>query len=298
MRVFICSTCYDLIDLRAELERFFLEAGIEPILSDSLNSEFQVMPDRNSIETCLANVRGCDEFVIILSNRYGPSLAAVGFDDISATHLEYKEAVRSGKRISMFVRDRLEADYNIWKSNGRNPELKLLWCKELNDRKIFNLLEEHRTLVNGSGQNNWIWPFRDSIELKGRLTVEFKNSFNRALAAKLMTNGRIPFFEIIGQVTNYHVKDIYFELQIRNLGNTVAVSPVFEITATVNKWPLASLADKELKTLTIHWAYQPTIILQTRLNYSILEGHKFIDEGTLTIHYDTGAVQNAKVIGA
>src|SRR5260370_30298199 len=107
MRVFICSTCYDLLDIRAELEELFRTGGIVPILSDSMSSDFQVRPDQNSIETCLANVRSCDEFVIILSARYGPSLASAGFDDISATHLEYREAVVAGKSIRMYVREPL-----------------------------------------------------------------------------------------------------------------------------------------------------------------------------------------------
>jgi len=255
------------------------------------------MPDRNSIETCLANVRSCDAFLIILSNRYGSRLDKAGFGDISATHLEYLEAIKCKIPIYMFVRDRLEADYSTWKKNVQKPDLELLWCRDKKDWKIFELLEEHRKLTNdGSNKNNWHWIYRDSIELKGRLTIEFKDSFARAVAAKLMTNGRIPFFEIVGQVTKYDVKDIYFELHIRNLGNTVAVSPVFEIAQTVNKWPFESLADKERKTLTIQWAYQATIMLNARLSYSILEGHKFVDEGTLTIHYNTSDHGNAKVI--
>ena len=94
MRIFISSTCYDLVDLRAELETFFKNAGMEPVLSDSLTSDFQVSPDANSIETCLANVRTCDQFIIILSNRYGPTLGKAGHVDVSATHLEYLEAKR------------------------------------------------------------------------------------------------------------------------------------------------------------------------------------------------------------
>ena len=50
MNVFISSTCYDLIDLRSELEDFFRQSGLIPVLSDSLSSEFQVLPDRNSID--------------------------------------------------------------------------------------------------------------------------------------------------------------------------------------------------------------------------------------------------------
>src|SRR5258708_13359918 len=93
MHVFISSTCHDLIDLRAELESFFQKAGIVPVLSDSLTSEFLVMQDRNSIETCLANIRQCDSFLVILSNRYGPSLLKAGYNDISPTPLDYREPV-------------------------------------------------------------------------------------------------------------------------------------------------------------------------------------------------------------
>ena len=111
MRVFISSTCYDLIDLRAELEVFFREAAVTPILSDRPSSEFETAPNQSSIEACLSNVRNCDVFLIILSNRYGRHLQQAGYDGISATHLEYCEAVKSGKPIRMYVRDRLDGEY-------------------------------------------------------------------------------------------------------------------------------------------------------------------------------------------
>jgi hypothetical protein len=286
MRVFICSTCYDLTDLRAELKEFFQEAGVEPVLSDSLDSEFQILSDRNSIETCLANVRNCDEFLIILSLRYGPSLAKAGFDDVSASHLEYREAVKSKKPIRMFVRDRLEADYAIWQNNKENPDLKLSWCKERKDWNIFLLLEEHRRLTKESAKNNWVCLYRDSAELKRHLTHEFKETFAHVAALKLMENGRVPFFEITGRFTmfNPQAKSIAFALQIRNIGNVVAVSPRLEILNTTNKWDLRSLAGQEQITQDIQWAYQGSVIsLSTRLSYSILEGQKFADEGVLTI---------------
>jgi hypothetical protein len=299
MRVFICSTCYDLIDLRAELEIFFREAGVEAVLSDRLSSEFQVMPDRSSIETCLSNVRSCDAFLIILSNRYGPSLAKAGFDDISATHLEYQEAIKSKKSIHMFVRDRLDADYNIWRSNKKHSELELSWCKDRKDWKIFELLEEHRKLTNaGDVKNNWMWIFRDSTELKRRLALDFKEAIARVAVAKLSASGRIPFFEISGRFEQYnpHSKNICFELQIRNLGAVVAVSPTFEIISMINKWSIKSLAVQEQATLHVEWAYAGTAIqLPSRLSYSILDGQKFADEGNLIITYNRNDVVKSKV---
>ena len=112
-RVFISSTCYDLIDLRADLEQELRDMELEPVLSDQSSSEFTVVPAQSSIESCLVNVRNCDTFIVILSQRYGPSLEPAGYPDLSATHLEYREACRVKKSIYMYVRDRLEADYAV-----------------------------------------------------------------------------------------------------------------------------------------------------------------------------------------
>ncbi|MBI3415141.1 MAG: DUF4062 domain-containing protein [Verrucomicrobia bacterium] len=287
MRVFISSTCYDLIDLRAEVESFFQQAGVTPILSDSLTSEFQVMPDRNSVETCLANVRTSDAFIIILSNRYGPSLANAGFADISATHLEYREAVHRQIPTRMYVRDRLEADYNIWRKNHASHDLQLAWCKDTKDRKLFELLEEHRPLEQGKQQTNWYWLFRDSVELKQRLALDFKETFTRVAADRLFGAGRLPHLEVGGRITGRDSQWIQMEIHVRNIGKAVAVTP--ELQFEDRTYQFSSLAEQEKPTF--HWqclAPRTGSILNqavpTRLNYSTLEGHKFVDEGSLTIY--------------
>ena len=42
--------------------------------------------------TSQGNLRQCDAVIVILCQRYGPSLESAGFPDLSATHLEYSEA--------------------------------------------------------------------------------------------------------------------------------------------------------------------------------------------------------------
>src|SRR5262249_42758833 len=120
MKVFVSSTCYDLLDLRAELYEDFRDLGIDTLFSDLKESDFQTKgdPKVNSIEICLENVRGSDAVLVILSERYGPKLKR-GYGDISATHLEYKEAQKSRKRILFYIRDRLVADWTAWKKNGK-----------------------------------------------------------------------------------------------------------------------------------------------------------------------------------
>src|SRR5262249_50151902 len=104
MRVFVSSTCHDLIDLRAVLETELREMGASPVFSDSKTSDFEVsgIPDQNSIETCLVNVRNSDIAVFVLAQRYGPPLPAP-FGGISATHLEWREAVKEKKSRYFYV---------------------------------------------------------------------------------------------------------------------------------------------------------------------------------------------------
>lgn len=187
MRVFVSSTCYDLLDARAEVERCLRDLGLTPLLSDRPSSEFEVLPDVNSIETCLANVRGADAVVCLLSQRYGPSLKSAGYDDVSATYLEWREARACRKPLFLYARDRLMGEHAAWKRSA--PGFKPAWVKDV---ALFEFLDEHTRLVAAEPGSNWAWPFRDSVELAGRLAVDFKAASNRAILARWIAEGRLP----------------------------------------------------------------------------------------------------------
>jgi hypothetical protein len=285
MKVFISSTCYDLIDLRAELETAFREAGISPVLSDSIGSDFATLPDKNSIETCLANVGACDLFVVILSKRYGPKLGAHGFEDISATHLEYREAAKNKKPITMYVRDRLEGDFSSWKRNGRKNDFKPVWCDDL---ALFDLLEEHRTLKEKE-KNNWFWIFQNSVELKKRLAADFKEMFAKSAADQLFKSGNLPFIVIDGGVRSSTGSIWSIELIARNVGRTAATQPKIAIDGGAIMFPLPSLAPNDSKTF--HWnlpvgqgAKNKEFVVST--TFATIDGNKFEDSGLMRIHFD------------
>lgn len=191
-RIFVSSTCYDLVDLRAEVEAHIRELGLVPILSDRPSSDFQVVPATNSIATCLANVQGCDEFLCIVSQRYGALLGGAGFDNISATHLEYREAQKLGKPIRFFVRDHAAGDYSTWKTNGRPLTFRGAWVKDL---CVYGFLDEHQRLSPGN-VSNWYWPFSSSVDLRARLTIEFGAISRRATLRSLIQSNRLPTLHI------------------------------------------------------------------------------------------------------
>lgn len=223
--VFISSTCYDLIDLRAELDSQLRGLGLTPVMSDRPSSEFEVSPSANSIESCLANVRRADVVLVVLSQRYGPSLACAGFEDVSATHLEYREAVQAGKPVHVYVRDRLEADYNLWKRNhGRNVALG--WVKQ-GDDGIFSLIEEHKALAAEQDKSNWVWVFRDSVELKSRVARDLQTLAGKAVLEGLLQSGKVAF--LLLSVVSVEIEEASGEatlhLLVTNAGTAVAIQP-------------------------------------------------------------------------
>lgn len=192
LKIFVSSTVYDLLDVRAEVEELLREMGADPILSDSATSDFRVFPDKNSIETCLINVRESDYVLVILSKRYGPSLEKAGFDNCSATHLEYRAAVEARRPILFYVRDRLESDLVIWEKNKDNVELSWVAPK---DYPLFELIREHRPLSAKKKRSNWCQTFRNSIDLKNLIARDLRFPASKTAIARAIRDNHIPIFE-------------------------------------------------------------------------------------------------------
>lgn len=222
MRVFISSTCYDLIDVRAEVEAHLRDMGLTPILSDSITSDFRVPPDVNSIEACLANIRSSDEVICILSKRYGPKLGEA-FGNVSATHLEWKEARDKGIPIRMYVRDRLDADFSFWKKNKHLPKAPALpWVEDEPD--LLSFFAAHRKLVDDVPATNWFWAFRHSVDLKARLTKDFGHVSSRAIMNRWLSEGRLPSVRVIPNIrSGQGPGNLTFKMQFSVSGNVPAL---------------------------------------------------------------------------
>ncbi|MDO9541677.1 MAG: DUF4062 domain-containing protein [Kiritimatiellia bacterium] len=202
-KVFISSPVFDLVDVRAELAELLRSMGLKPVLSDVATSDFNVLPDANSIETCLVNVEASDYFLCVLSQRYGPKLskAGTGLPDVSATHLEYRRAKDAGKPILFYVRDRLESEYAIWKRNDGGKDLKLSWVKSTDDYGLFDLLQEHRALVTDSARSNWFAVFQSSVDLKEAVRNHLRLPETEAAIRSAIEQNRIPILDVKMEVT-------------------------------------------------------------------------------------------------
>lgn len=227
MKVFVSSTVYDLLDVRAEVAATLASMGISPVLSDDATSGFDTAHATNSIETCLINVENCDEVIVILDKRYGPRLGKLGFPNVSATHLEYKKARELGKPIHFFVRDRLEADYFIWKKNRMRPELKLSWV-DAEDLGVFDFLEEHRSLTSNAIKN-WIIAFTTVVDLKKAMQRTLEPRIKPARLVEMLARNQFPLI-CVNHKVNAPTKDysgnISVAIRATNMGSATAFNYV------------------------------------------------------------------------
>ena len=192
MKVFVSSTCHDLIDIRAELYELLRSLQISPVMSDESLSDFDAKHNENSIQSCLLNVESSDAIIVVHNQRYGPKLGQYGFEDLSATHLEYRRAKERNIPVHFFARDQLEAEYAINKKNEGNAELK--WVSEKH-RGLFELLREHREPSDGKAkESNWIHIFRNSFDLKQTVEKCLEPSIKPVTLTQAISSNRFPIF--------------------------------------------------------------------------------------------------------
>lgn len=298
-KIFISSTCFDLIDLRAELEDELRKLGLNPILSDSITSEFEVSGTSHSIESCLQNVRNCDHYIIILSQRYGPSLLKVGFEDVSATHLEYLEAKKMKKSIYMYVRDQFESEQHLYIRSGKSASvLKFVQAKDC--EKMFELYNSHKKLSEKSKESNWFSSFKDSLELKELIRRDLKKISGTAIIAKMVREGNAPLLSVesgSAQKVQGNSSELFISLDIKNYGATPALDPVMQIDVCdaekINEFTVVPRIDNIFKENSISQGHnkkfqfsfkvpdaqkKSTVIsFACEICYSTIDGHLLVD---------------------
>lgn len=272
--VFVSSTVYDLLDLRAELESHIRDLGLIPLLSDRLTSEFNVLPDRDSITTCLVNVAKSSVFICVLSQRYGPRLGKSGFDDVSATHLEYREARKAKLPIYFYARDRLFAEYPMWKKTKDKSLLTFNWVKQPADFGLFEFIAEHEGLTKGLARSNWLWQFRDSVELRQRISIDLHAVSRRRALRRLLEQQRVPTLSI--RYPAFREENSYssWRIMLSNLGPVPALSVQIRLENSSEWEDVGDLAAdaRDLEIFVPAIFRQITIPQKFVVRYSIVTG--------------------------
>lgn len=175
-KVFISSTCYDLEEERAQLERFVSSYGFQAILSEFSDVFFD--PDEHTHDSCVKEVAHCDLFILIISGRFGGKYISGSGESI--TQAEYNEAKRLKIPIFAFVKsDVLQAQLyykeNI-KSEGKDFAKKIFY-PAINKQKDAELIFSFIQSVQHAKDNNAIESYISFTDIENHLRKQWAGLF-------------------------------------------------------------------------------------------------------------------------
>ncbi|KAA5536226.1 DUF4062 domain-containing protein [Taibaiella lutea] len=158
-KVFVSSTCYDLSQVRADLNDFISQIGYLPVLSEY--SSFPIDPDNDTLENCLQNVQSCDIFILILGGRYG----YITDSGKSITNTEYLYAKQNGIPVYVFIYKPLINILPVWKDNKNGN-----FNNVVDSVKVFEFLEEIR-----EKNLKWCFEFEKAQDIVHTLRIQLSH---------------------------------------------------------------------------------------------------------------------------
>lgn len=195
--IFISSTDYNLIDLRAELSHFLTEIGYRPILSSS-EGFHDKSPNLEPWESCIPVLESCFVTILIIDGKYGYSLPWPNYPDlpktnnpnrkkVSPTHGEYLSAHNSRQRMLVFVRREVMTHYQSYRTAVENSTtkkdaekaLKITLPKNI-DFKSLDFLNEVKT----TKPIPWIKEFDDVTTVKKEIHKKMQNELAEVFMIK------------------------------------------------------------------------------------------------------------------
>lgn len=167
--VFVSSTCYDLAQVRSELNSFLESLGMVPVLSEF--PSFPVNPNLDAIENCLAGVKEkADIFVLVVGGRYGWETKT----GKSVTNLEYLEAKAKGIPLYVFVQKSVFDALPIWQKNRSGD-----FSEFVDSSKLFEFVESL-----SDPMENWVFPFDSEQDIIATLRTQLAYLFMDALTIR------------------------------------------------------------------------------------------------------------------
>lgn len=182
--IFISSTDYNLIDLRAELAKYLSDLGYRPILSSS-DGFHDNSPDLEPWESCLQVLQSAYVMVLVIDGKYGDTFewknfsSIIGERKVSPTHAEYILAHKTKMRMLVFVRKELLTYYQTYRTAIKNSKGDKAKAKEslaisLPKHIAFETLEFIEE-VKTTRPIPWIKPFENVTEIKQEIQKKMLN---------------------------------------------------------------------------------------------------------------------------
>jgi len=224
--IFISSTHYDLIDLRAELSSHLSNLGYDPVVSSESG-----FPDNTPLlspwESCLPVISTCFMMVLIIDSKYGAKLKWDNYSELfkdeklSPTHGEYRYAHANKIRLIIFIRKEMIAHYQSFKrlkDEGKSIEEITALLEQTLPKRIKVDTLKFIAEVKTTTPIPWIKEFEDVTEIKKEIQSKLTNELAEVFLLKEKHQETLikKLNEFLGTKTNEEKVDILNQLNIKS----------------------------------------------------------------------------------
>jgi len=200
LKIFLSSTCYDLVVVRSQIRNFLINLGYEPVMSEYSDILFD--PRLHTHTSCIQEVINCDMNVIIIGSRFGgtaipKALELVDVDKIkemseaqlfaedkstlSVTQLEVLQAIQLGIPIFTFVESGVLNDHLTYEKNKHKNILKEIEFPHVDKQETAGYIFEFINFLRLRAENNSIIEFTKLEDIEIHLKKQWSALFQRLL---------------------------------------------------------------------------------------------------------------------
>lgn len=183
LKVFISSTCYDLKQIRKDLQEFISQMGYQPIMSEF--DSFPVDPSDDNVVSCIQNIESSDLFVLIIGGRYGSVIE----NNKSITNMEYIFARKKGLPVFVYINRDVSSGLGLYKDNPDGNFARLV-----DDNRVFEFVNEVKNV-----NQHWCYDFDHAQDIISNLKIRLSHLFADALTmrSKMHSDERDELWKVI-----------------------------------------------------------------------------------------------------
>jgi len=200
--------------------------------------------------------------------------------------------------IQFFVRDRLEADYSLWKRNGLDESLRLAWAK---DQRLLEFLDEHRKLENQTERSNSLSIFSASTDLCDIIERRLQEQILPIQLMDALRTNAMPLFSCkltTNELVFGNIPSIQLKLSCRNVGSSPAFSVETKWSTETDRHtqPLVALGESVSPVVIANIAGYSDISVDLEIAYETAFGIRVVESNHVGCIFQRG-IQNSMLTG-
>lgn len=209
-KVFVSSTCYDLVQIRSDLQQFIKSFGYEPVMSEYNGVTYNIKARLE--EDCYSEIKNCDIIVGIIGGKFGSE--ATNSDGKSISMNEMSKAIQSNKQMYIFIDKNVYSEYSTYLKNvEKSIPIEYAYVDNVQIFEFIKTLKENPSIV--------INPFTTVSDITECLKSQWAGLFQNFLNTKERQSQNEGLVKIDETATKLNDLITNFQDTVKHLDDTV-----------------------------------------------------------------------------